>query len=956
MVQHEGDHSGGRESGDIGTGAEGQPGSHRAGGPAAGGQSSGVARSGYEPPGGEESHERAGAPARMAQLISGEHLLTVNPVDGSEIEPCPPGRLPGPPRKRSPKERPPTGRPGHSFSGAADVAGALPLLDRAEERERLSRLLARGRSVRLTAQRGVGRSVLLDAVAEDTTTLAPDGVLRLSGYHRTPDQVLRDLFAAVFDAPHVRPDRGQLLESLSSVGAVVLLDDIEFGGSALDELLAATPECAYLITATPDTPAALPESGLEEVHLSGLSRNSCSDLLEHAVRRPLTDEEADWAGDLWFTSEGQPLCFVQAGALLRQRDQRDGAAGGLPGAGARGSGGGIAALLAEGLSQPAREALRFALALGGVLPHHAHLPALVGDTHADDALAELTGSGLVTAVCGHYRLAAGAAAELIAAGHEDGAEDRVQSAAQHYGWWVGHPKVTAEQVGAETDAVLAAVRGAQRGGRPSAAVLLARTAAPALAAALRWEAWERVLRTGQEAARKAGEVAEEAYFHHELGILALCEGNPERARAELETSIGMRGVLADRRGTVAGRRALALVTDRLAAERDTASGGPAGGSSFGKGTRPGASSAALPGRAPGGGGRPTGTVPPFLAPGAPGAPAGPSEAETGVLPAVAASGAGPGSGPGTADTPPGGSGSGAVSGARAGTGPFPAPAEPGAALSGGAAHHDKDSPETGVLPVMPLGSGAQPGDGDETVLSRTVAPGGGGTGPKATHRLGRSARRNLMAAGAGAALAVVLGTVVAVSSVSDSEDAPADTVKPERSASQEEPESETPSSSSPSAEAETTPPPSSPPSESPAPGPTSSAPEPSESSSDASPSEEESSPDDDTSSPSDDGSTEGSADAGGTGDGGADDGGSDNGDPTGDPSGDPTGEPTGEPTGDPSGDPTGEPTGDPSGDPTGGDPTAGGETEGSTEGSTAGESMRVSNASPGGSAVGGTGG
>ncbi|NED14242.1 hypothetical protein, partial [Streptomyces sp. SID9124] len=80
-------------------------------------------------------------------------------------------------------------------------------------------------------------------------------------------------------------------------------------------------------------------------------------------------------------------------------------------------------------------------------------------------------------------------------------------------------------------------------GRTSAAVLLARSAAPVFAAGLHWGAWERALRIGQEAARLAGEVAEEAYFHHELGILALCTGHPARARTELETAISMRGAL-----------------------------------------------------------------------------------------------------------------------------------------------------------------------------------------------------------------------------------------------------------------------------------------------------------------------------------------------------------------------------------------------------------------------------
>ncbi|SCF61265.1 hypothetical protein GA0115255_100231, partial [Streptomyces sp. Ncost-T6T-2b] len=45
--------------------------------------------------------------------------------------------------------------------------------ERQEERERLVRLLARGRSVRLTGQPGSGRTALLDAVAADCADLAP---------------------------------------------------------------------------------------------------------------------------------------------------------------------------------------------------------------------------------------------------------------------------------------------------------------------------------------------------------------------------------------------------------------------------------------------------------------------------------------------------------------------------------------------------------------------------------------------------------------------------------------------------------------------------------------------------------------------------------------------------------------------------------------------------------------
>ncbi|MEU0301099.1 ATP-binding protein [Streptomyces sp. NPDC006175] len=522
--------------------------------------------------------------SRTVQLISGDFLLTVNPVDGSEIEPCPPGERPDPPVRHTAAQRVERERAAAPPVPPGPPAPQTPLLERQEERERLVRLLARGRSVCLTGPAGSGRTALLDAVAADCADLAPDGVVRLSGYKRTANELLYGLFEAVHRAPLHRPDREGLLALVHGIGAVVVVDDLELGGAALQELLDATPECAFLFGATPEVPAPGPDASLEEVFLTGLGRSASIELMEHVVERALTDEEANWAGDLWFESEGLPLRFVQAGALLRQRDDlrpvKDAFDGydddpadapfgraedvslPLP---SLGEGAAPAALLASRLSEAARETLRFAVALGGEVPHQAHLPALVGDTHADAALGELALSGLLSPAGPRYRLAAGVLAQLEASGYDESAEAHARSAAQHYAWWAGHPSVTPERAVAEADALLASMTRLVPGeapGQASVAVLLARSAAPAFAAGMQWGAWEKALRTGLEAARIAGEVAEEAYFHHELGVLALCAGNLDRARAELEASIGMRGALADKPGAVAGRRALALVGDR----------------------------------------------------------------------------------------------------------------------------------------------------------------------------------------------------------------------------------------------------------------------------------------------------------------------------------------------------------------------------------------------------------
>ncbi|MFI0504715.1 ATP-binding protein [Streptomyces albogriseolus] len=534
--------------------------------------------------------QHAPVPARTVQLVSGDFLLTVNPVDGSEIEPCPPAERPDRPGKLTDAERAEVARAAAPPVPPGPARPALPLLARQDEREALVRLLARGRSVRLVGPGGSGRTRLLDIVAEDCADLAPDGVVRLNGHRRTADDLLHDLFHAVFDAPLHRPDRDELLESVREIGAVVVLDDLEFGGAALDELLDATPECAFLFAATPDVAAPSADAGVEDVELAGLDRAAGLDLLGHAVGRGLTDEEATWAGDLWFESEGLPLRFVQAGALLRQRDRLRAGTGAVdefgvfedvrpdeapydPAEGdevplpSLGEAAAPAPLLASRLSASARATLRFAVALGGEVPHQAHLPALVGDTHADAALGELVSCGLVSPVGARYRLAAGVPAQLEAAGYADDADTRIREAARHYAWWTGHPSVTPERVCAESDAVLAALTALSplapdTADEPGTAVRLARTAAPAFASGLHWSAWERALRAGAEAARIAGDVGEQAYFHHELGIHALCAGQLDRARAELEASIGLRGALADKRGTVAGRRALALVADR----------------------------------------------------------------------------------------------------------------------------------------------------------------------------------------------------------------------------------------------------------------------------------------------------------------------------------------------------------------------------------------------------------
>ena len=527
--------------------------------------------------------------SRAGTVIAGELRLAVNAPDGSSATECPQDQRPQPVQT--------------SVDATVRPRTVSGLLERDALCERLRGQLLEGRAVRLVGAPGSGRSAILDAVAAACSGLAPAGVIRLSGCFRTPADLLQDLFAAAYDAPGYRPGRALVPGIMHDLCAIVVIDDVEFGGEALEELIAAAPESSFLLSSTPAAAGPLGDGAqenrrrLEDSRLPGLSRQSSLALLARLAGRTLDETERAWAVDLWFESEGLPLRFVQAAALLRHREaaieamaafapEEDGSGtapqlvsgsfeaylrqhGGADG-GAVGDAGEAAlpdpvplpsvaesaapALrIARGLSTGARRTLLLAAGLGGVCPSAPHLPALIDVGHGEAAIEELVEAGLAAPVGAHHRLVDGVA-DLVAA--EWPVETALQAAAQHFTWWTGHGSVTEQQIADEAEVLLAAMHADREAGRHGQVVLLARACAPAFALALRWGAWERALRFGLESARATAGVAEEAWFHHELGVLALCVGAYDRSRAELEASVALRGALSDSRGTAAGRAAL----------------------------------------------------------------------------------------------------------------------------------------------------------------------------------------------------------------------------------------------------------------------------------------------------------------------------------------------------------------------------------------------------------------
>ena len=537
---------------------------------------------------------RRSRPARCSSS-PGDFLLTVNPVDGSEVEPCPPGERPAAPVRRTAAERAdrsaprappvppgprrpaaaPAGTPGGARAAGA-AAGPRPL--RASHRTGRLRphRAARRRRRRLRRPRARRRRP----------------PLRPPAHRRRP--AARPLRRRLRRARCTAPTATSCSTSVRDIGAVVVVDDLEFGGAAARRAAGRHPRVRLPLRR--HTRRRRPLRRLRTSRRSsspGLGRAASLELLAQVVERAAHRGRGELGGRPLVRVRGaaaalrpgrapccaSATCCAPDPARLRRVRLLRGTPGDAPPTPrattadghdvplpSLGEGAAPAALLASRLSEAARDTLRFAVALGGEVPHQAHLPALVGDTHADAALGELARCGLLSPAGPRYRLAAGVLAQLEAAGYADDAAAHARTAAQHYAWWAGHPSVTPERAVAEADAILAAMRrlvpddGAGTGQRGRAAGPQRRSRASRRGC------------TGAPGRRRCGPARRPPGSPVRSPKRRTSTTSWASSRSAPATSTGpvrswrppsaMRGALADKSGAVAGRRALALVADR----------------------------------------------------------------------------------------------------------------------------------------------------------------------------------------------------------------------------------------------------------------------------------------------------------------------------------------------------------------------------------------------------------
>ena len=414
------------------------------------------------------------------QVVAGHHNVVIS-AEGSAVS-VSAGPLPTPFR-RKPAER--------------LLPRVRSLLGRDDELRQLEDWITAGERVQVYGERGTGKSAVLRNAAARHASVGAD-VVFLAAAGLAVEDVIQRLFQACYDVTGYRPDFGELERLMNSIDALIVIDDFEGSTNDLAVLLRAIPSGGLILAGTESV---LSGRG-RPLQLHGLDGQSASALVARELGRELDEQELAAAKELCRATGGHPGALVQAVAAMR-------VAG--PGAGSLDAGPAeLADVLAASLGSAARTTLKLLSALDG-----APLPvelgrALIGRHAVQGSLQQLQNARLVEVSAGAYRLSGQLAPAVAAtAGLTADASEYAGSLIE----WVRTASV--EQIAGAAPVVERVLAAAVDHGDHRTARDLARAAGPALALALHWGSWDRVLTLGLRAARELASAADEAYFTRE---------------------------------------------------------------------------------------------------------------------------------------------------------------------------------------------------------------------------------------------------------------------------------------------------------------------------------------------------------------------------------------------------------------------------------------------------------
>jgi hypothetical protein len=423
------------------------------------------------------------------------------------------------------------------------------MINRQQEIDRISSALMAVEPVGIFGNSGLGKTSLLRVLVHNAQALQ-DGVLFLSVKGRS----LSDVFQVVFDAFYecdvaCKPRESQILSYLQDLQALILLDDLDLEQQDLEALINALPGCSFIFASLEQGPGAEGQA----IVLDGLATDDAIALFEQELGNTVADDELPEARELCSTLVGNPLDILRAAGMVREagvsitetleKVQNTGDATEA-----------LETEILSKLSDKERKALIVLSALDGTPLHKEHINALLQTKNVDSVLEQLEQRKLVQSQDSQYRVT-GSLSDTL---------KKVWDLTSWQEWLVQYLISWGDQQDSITaisnvfDAYLTVLDWTISTERWTEALKLVRIIEGPLALGRWWDAWDRSLQWGLQAAREDGQQSAEAWALHQIGTRALCLGEDHRARESLEAALSLRENLGDQLGAAVSRHNLGV--------------------------------------------------------------------------------------------------------------------------------------------------------------------------------------------------------------------------------------------------------------------------------------------------------------------------------------------------------------------------------------------------------------
>lgn len=391
--------------------------------------------------------------------------------------------------------------------------------------------------VQLVGGDGWGKTAILhQAVHSRWFEQHADGVAFVSAFGSPVEDVEQAVFEAFFESHlpgmSLKVSPGQLATRFADVEAGFIIDDLDVPRQHVERVLGALPRCGIVTSASSQTMW----SGGSVVDIPGMDVDQALSLFEHRVGRALSTSERETVAGYVESVGGYPMAIAASAAAVRREalsfdDLRSVATAVDP----------IAEVYTAVASELTLRESRLLAVLAAVdaapLPSEA-IAAASAVEQADEDLRTLRGDGMLQVASPTYRLPSAVAVLL---------DPETHSPVQGLTSWVQHEQ-DPHAVARAGLGIVRAMQSAARSGDFAGALRLGRSADAGLATSARWGLWGMMLDEARQAAEATDDQFEQGWAIHQLGTLALAEGDTSSGRQLLEEAATIRRSIGDAEG------------------------------------------------------------------------------------------------------------------------------------------------------------------------------------------------------------------------------------------------------------------------------------------------------------------------------------------------------------------------------------------------------------------------